>query len=235
MLYNKEGKLYATNYLEIYVPINYFTDGYAINKGSVIETLGIVYLRETVKGKDGDMCMLSLPTFIDLYQYESEEEEITINGKSLKVLTLKYLPDSFVIRSTIPQGREVAEFFLNAMLMGKLPNTLHYNDPISLWWDNLAIAGVDYKVPSKILEMIIASIYRSKSNAKKRFGQLYGKTSNGDGYNYKTGNVRDVVEGLSTFSGMVYEDMGRMITTGINNSIDGSEEPESPLEKIIHY
>jgi len=44
-----------------------------------------------------------------------------------------------------------------------------------------------------------------------------------------------VVKDLSTFSGMVFEDIGMMISNGINNSIEGVEEPVSPLEKIIHY
>jgi len=40
---------------------------------------------------------------------------------------------------------------------------------------------------------------------------------------------------ISTFSGIVYEDINRMITSGLNNTLEGVEEQISPLEKIIHY
>ena len=71
--------------------------------------------------------------------------------------------------------------------------------------------------------------------SKKRYGQYFGKQTNPTGYDYKTGNVRSVVKDLSTFSGMVFEDISTMISNGISNSIDNVEEPVSPLEKIIHY
>ena len=83
--------------------------------------------------------------------------------------------------------------------------------------------------------MIIAATYRNPHNTKERYGQYYGRQTNPNGYDYKTGNVREVVKDLSTFTGMVFEDISGMISNGINNSINNNEEPVSPLEKIIHY
>ena len=84
--------------------------------------------------------------------------------------------------------------------------------------------------------MILGEVkFTSPNNLKERYGQLYGRQENPTGYDYTTENVRQVVKDLSTFSGMIFEDMGTMITSGINNSIDNTEEPVSPLEKIIHY
>lgn len=70
---------------------------------------------------------------------------------------------------------------------------------------------------------------------KERYGQVFGKRTDPDGYDYATGDVRSVVKNLSTFSGMVFEDIGTMISSGINNSVNNVEEQVSPLEKIIHY
>jgi hypothetical protein len=234
-LYAKDGKLYASDYVEIYIPLDYFDDNFAINKGSSIETFGLVYIRSYPNGSEGKIQLLNIPAIINLMVYDFQNEEIKINGKTLHVTTLKYLKDSYVLHQSVQKGREVGEAFLNSMLMGKLPKTLDYAKIIDIWWKNLEIAGISYKVPSKIYEMIIASIYRSPNTIKERFGQYYGKQSQPNGYNYKTGNVRDVVEGLSTFSGMVFEDISRMITSGINNSIDNVDEPISPLEKVIYY
>ena len=103
------------------------------------------------------------------------------------------------------------------------------------WWKNLEMAGISYKVPSQMFEMIIAANYRDPHNQKKRYGQVYGKQEVPDEFGYKPQNVRETVKNLSTFSGMVFEDISTMITNGLNNSKDNVEEPISPLEKIIHY
>lgn len=234
ILYSKDGHINCREYCEIYIPMNYFEDNFAVNKGVSIETLGLLYIRSYPGGKEGPIQLLNLPAIINVMMYDFQNEEIKVHGKSMQVLTLKFLKDSYVFHQSIQKGREVAEMFLNYMLMGKLPKTLDYAKIIDIWWKNLEISGVSFKVPSKIFEMIIASIYRHPNDPKKRFSEYYGKNPT-NGYNYKTGNVRDVVEGLSTFSGMVFEDISRMITSGINNSIEGVEEPISPLEKVIYY
>lgn len=215
--------------------MNYFDDKFAVNKGSSIETIGLLYTRAYPDGSEGPIRLLNVPAVINVMIYDFQIEEIRVNGKPLSVMSLKYLKDSYVLHQTVQKGREVAEAFLNSVLMGKLPKTLNYAKTINIWWRNLELSGVSFKVPSKIYEMILANTYRNPNNPKQRYGEYYGKQTNPSGTDYKTGNVRDVVEGLSTFSGMVFEDTNRMITSGINNSMDGVEEPVSPLEKIIYY
>lgn len=235
VLYANEGKIYCNDYIEIYIPMDYFKGNFAVNKGSLIETIGLLYIRSYPDGVEGPVRLLNIPAIIDIIVYDFQEEEIKIQGKSIQVMTLKYLKDSYVFHQSIQKGREVAETFLDSMLMGKLPKTLNYAKIIDIWWKNLEISGVSFRVPSKIYEMIIANIYRNPNDSKQRFGEYYGRQASPNGYNYKTGSVREVVAGLSTFSGMVYEDMSRMITAGINNSLDEIEEPVSPLEKVIYY
>ena len=235
ILYANSGKIYCNEYMEIYVPTSYFNNDMAVNKGASIETLGVLYTRAFPGGKEGPIRLLNIPVTIDLMVYESHMETIHVHGRPIDVVTLEYLKDSYILHQTLPKGREVSGEFLDTMLSGKLPTTLNYNKIIDIWWRNLEISGISYKVPSKIYEMIIASIYRDPTNTKRRYGQYYGAQSNPTGYDYKTGNVRSVVKDLSTFSGMVFEDIGTMISNGINNSIEGVEEPVSPLEKIIHY
>ena len=235
VLYAKDGKIYCNDYMEIYIPMNYFKEKIAINKGASIEVLGILYARSFPNGEAGKLQFFNAPVIIDLMVYEFKQETITLNGSSIDVMTLEYLKDSYILHQTVQKGREVAETFLSSVLAGKLPKTLNYKQTIDLWWKNLEISGISFKVPSKEYEMILATIYRSPRNSKERYGQYYGKQSNPSGLDYKTGNVREVVKDLSTFSGMVFEDIGTMISNGIINSIDNVEEPVSPLEKIIHY
>lgn len=235
ILYAKSGKIYCNDYIEIYIPMSYFDNNVAMNKGASIETLGLVYIRTFKDGVEGDIQLLNIPTDVNFMVYEFRQESIKLHETIIDVMTLQYLKDAYVMHQTVTKGRDVANKFLDMMLAGKLPRTFEYTKVLDIWWRNLEISGISYKVPSKIFEMIIATIYRNPHNMKQRYGQLYGKQTNPNGYDYKTDNVRGVVKDLSTFSGMVFEDIGNMISNGINNSIDGIEEPISPLEKIIHY
>ena len=235
VLYATGGKIFCKEYMEIYIPMEYFNQEIAINRGATIETFGVLFTRTFPKGQEGPVQLLNLPVTINLMVYESRQDTIKVHGRPIDVMALQYLKDAYILHQTLPKGREIAGEFLDTILGGKLPRVINYTKVIDIWWRNLQISGISYKVPSKIFEMIIASIYRDPTNTKRRFGQYYGAQSDPDGYAYKTGNVRDVVKDLSTFSGMVFEDIGTMISNGINNSVEGIEEQISPLEKIIHY
>lgn len=235
-LYAKDGEIYTNEYFEIYVPMNYFQRkvNLATNMGSIVRTFGVLYCR--TGDESAPIKLFQFPTVIDITVHEFVYESITIphGGERIEVMTLKYLPDTQVMHQTLPKGKDIAESFLSIMLNGKLPHTIDYRVLINMWWQNLDISGVSFQVPSKIYEMIIATIYRDPKNIKKRFGQYFGKHSNANPYDYTTGNVRNIVKNQSTFSGMVFEDIAMMISNGINNSIDGTEEQVSPLEKIIY-
>lgn len=235
LLYAKDGKIYANEYLEIHVPMEYFKSDILIDMGFAIETFGLLFVTPYTGGKAGSVKLLNIPTTVNIMVYDYEDNEIKIKEKTLKVRTLKYMKDSYILHQTIQKGREVAGAFLNIVLNGKLPKSISYDKTLDIWWRNLEISGVSFKVPSKIYEMILASTYRNPHNVKERYGEYYGTQINSDGFDYMTGNVRDVVEALSTFSGFAFEDINRMITNGINNSIDEVEEAVSPLEKIIYY
>src|SRR5699024_5120257 len=102
--------------------------------------------------------------------YETKQDTIKVNNRSIEVMTLQYMKDAYVLHQSVTKGREVAGSFLNLILGGKIPTSINYSQVIDLWWRNLEIAGISYKVPSKIFEMIIASIYRNPHNPKKRYG-----------------------------------------------------------------
>lgn len=235
LLYAKDGKIYCNNYCEIYIPMEYFNNRSAINKGSFIETNGILYIRSFPNGSESPIQILNLPIVVNIMIYDFKYDMIKIHNKSIDVMTLEYIKDSYILHQTVTKGKDVAEEFLDSILKGKLPKTLNYFDTIDMWWRNLEISGVSFKVPSKIYEMIAACIYRNPNNTKERYGQYISRQSNPSGYDYVTGNVREVVKDLSTFSGMVFEDISTMISNGISNSQNDVEEPVSPLEKIIHY
>lgn len=235
VLYAEDGKIMCRCYFEIYIPMEYFNNGNAINHGTNIETLGLLYCRAFENGKEGEIKLFNLPISANIQVYDYGDTVLNIRGREIAVMALRYLPKSYIVHQTLPKGRDVAYMFLTMVLGGRIPTTINYANLIDIWWKNLELAGISYKVPSKIYELILAAIYRNAKNPKERYGQYYGKQTNPSGYDYETNNVRQVVKNLSTFSGMIYEDIGTMISNGIDNSLKGIEEPVSPLEKIIHY
>lgn len=235
-LYAKDNDIWCREYTELYIPKSYFEEKVAENRGDTIETFGVIYFRTFVNDKPGKLKRIDIPATISIINSTYTDSVITITGVGeLPVMAVKFMPNSPMFHQTLEQGRLVAEKFLHMMINGKLPHTLSYDELINLWWKNLEISGVTFQVPSKIYEMIIATVYRDSHNTKQRFGQWVGKQVTANWYAYVTGSIREIVKNLSTFSGMVFEDMGNMISSGIANSIDNVEEPISPLEKLIHY
>ena len=235
-LYANNGKLYAKDYLEINIPSSYFEGNrFASIKGATVESLGLVYLQSFPDGNSSPITLLNIPAIVNFEVYETIENTIDVKEISIPVTTLKYMKDAYVMNASIERGREVCETFLNVMLSGKLPKNLDYAKLIDIWWKNIEIAGVSLGVPSKIFEMIIANIYRDSTDIKKKFAEYYGRAIDTSGFKYQTGNVRKIVEKLSTFSGLAFEDISTMITSGINNSKENVVEKESPIEKIIYF
>jgi len=234
LLYAREGKLYASQFLEIYVPTDYEEDNFMVDQGITVETFGLLFVRGITDGIEGPIQLLNIPTMITIQVYDSSSGTINVHGQQVDVMICRYLPNSLVMGQTIIEGRDKAETFLKLVMAGKLPRVLNYGRLADIWWRNLEISGISFNVPSKIYELILATVYRARGNPKKRYGEIYGK-GNSSGYDYETASVRDIVASLSTFSGIAFEYMNKMITSGINNSLEGVEEPISPLEKIIHY
>jgi len=235
VLYAENGKIFCKEYFEIHIPKDYFDSGSAINHGATVEAFGLVYCRTFNGDAPNEICLFNVPVTMEFNVYNTKNDIIKIKDRMVDTLCLEYLPDSHIMHQSLPKGREVANDFLASVMGGKLPDTINYANIMDIWWENLQISGISYKVPSAIYEMIVAATHRNPNDVKKRYGQLYGMQDNPNGYDYVTGNVREVVKQLSTFSGMVFEDIGAMISNGILNSEKNIEEPESPLEKIIHY
>lgn len=236
LMYVKDNNIYAKDYLEIYIPLIYFGKKgesdkrkYAEDHGETINVFALLY----VKGVDDVIQFMNLPTRVELKQYEWDETEITVREHTMKCRRLKYMKDSFICSDTVIQNFNLGEDWVNMLLDGKVPPTINYPKLINIWWNNCEITGIDLQCHTKIMEIVLCSLFRNKDNMKERYSIVYGNKSTPDGYDYKSGDVRTIVEQSSTFSGFIFEDIGRMITSGINNTLDNVVENQSPLEKVM--
>lgn len=236
LMYVKENNIYAKDYLEVFIPLIYFgkpSDSdkvrYAEDHGETINVFALLY----VKGVDGVLQFMNLPTRIEMQQYNWDETEIEVRGVTLKCRRLKYMKDAFMFSDTIIQNFNLGEDWVNMLLDGKVPPTINYPKLINIWWNNCEITGIDLQCHTKIMELVLCNLFRNKDNIKERYAKVYGNRSTPEGFDYKSGDVRTIVEQLSTFSGFIFEDLGRMITSGINNTLNNEVEPVSPLEKVM--
>ena len=236
LMYVKDNCIYAKDYLEMYIPLIYFGNKndsekrkYAIDRGEIIEVFALVY----VKGVDNVIQFMNVPTRLDIKQYDWDETEIEVHEQKIQCRRLKFMKDAYICSDTVIQNFNLGEDWVNMLLDGKVPSTINYPKLINIWWNNCEITGIDLQCHTKIMELIICNLFRNKDNLKERYAKVYGNKSSPEGYDYKSGDVRSIVEQLSTFSGFIFEDIGRMITSGINNSLDNIEEKESPLEKVM--
>lgn len=236
MFYSKDGYVYNENFLEMYFPLEYFENNYyAQNLGNKINIFGVFPIQEFIDDKPQGIKTFNIPTFVDIRTYDTVKDTIESNGKSIPVLRSSYIKDSLLFTKSIPQSVEIAEKMLSLIIDGKLPSIIPYPEIINILWKNLEIAGVNFKVPSTIYEALIMTMCRNSHNLKERFGIYYGKNLSSLPNEYTQVNTRNAVASLSTFAGIVFEDMDKMIGNGIVNSIENIEEPVSPLEQILHY
>ena len=112
LLYAKDGKIHCNEYVEIYIPKSYFESGFAQNVGASIETFGLCYIKAFPNGNDGPIKLFNVPTVINLIIYDFSNTSISIYGKEIDVLALKYPKDSYLMNQSVVKGREVAESFL---------------------------------------------------------------------------------------------------------------------------
>lgn len=220
----------------MYFPMEYFDKNYyAQNLGNKVNIFGVFPCQEFIDGKPQGIKVFKIPTFIDIRTYETTIDVIEFNGQSMSVMKSSYPKDSILFTKSIPKSVQISEKMLSLIIDGKLPSIIPYPDIINILWKNLEISGVNFKVPSAIYEALIMTMCRNKHNLKERFGIHYGKTSDSNPYDYIQLNTRNAVASLSTFAGIVFEDMDKMIGNGIVNSINNIDEPVSPLEQILYY
>jgi hypothetical protein len=153
----------------------------------------------------------------------------------MKVLVSSYPKGSILFPRDIPENQTIAEKVIHLIMGGSLPSIVEYPDIINILWKSLDIAGIDLNVSSTLYEALIATMCRNKRNIKERFGISYGRNMAVGPTDYIQLNTADAVANLSTFSGMIFEDIDAMVANGVANTINEVEEPISPLEKIIHY
>ena len=232
-----ENIIFTGYYMEIYIPETYFSTKMAEIEGTLVKTFGL--LTCIVKDKNDKVIVnstMNMPTTIilhfndiyrtktNLYNYESSEPD------SYRVL--KYYTNNVVMSNVVQKDSSNAELFMKLICAGKIKN-VPYDKIIDIWQKNLDLNGVNLGVPSSILELIVAEIYRNPKNPNEKFSKYINNNPSASKIFYRASNIREICSRNSTFTALTFEDFDTMMTASLNMNKYNKKQVESPIEKVI--
>jgi hypothetical protein len=230
-------------YMEIYIPKDFFKQGVAEYQGDKIKTLGIfnfmVYTGSSENRSKGEIHLLKLPMEIS-FEFDAYHDESTkLTPESIKedYRVFELSKGSMVIDSVIKeQSAENSKKFIKLLHGGNLPKALKYEDIIELYHESIGLNKVKLNNPSVIFEMIIAELCRYNRQIDIPFRSIIGKSnSKVSQYDYSNINLKKLPAINSTFNALTFEDINQAIISSVTKTVNGDEENPSPVEEIIKY
>ena len=240
--FKKDDKhvIFTANYMEVFIPEYYIEKGASEMIGNHFRTLGILNFKIYSDDKNKKIIkegVFNLP--IELVKYPSyfrDEELELVKGRGTgKYTVLEYYKGDIFCSSVSPANTETFSLCLNIVIGGKLPNTIPYDSILELWDNSFIQNGANYDIPDLIKELIIGQIYRDSKNPMNTFGSRLAKDPKANQYDYLAMSPRELTSSKSIFNGIIFEDMDRMLTSGIITSKKNKEQVISPMEKVMKY
>ena len=226
-------------YCEFYIPLSYFEGGagFAEDLGQTIRTMGIFNVGFFENGKLTEMKIMNLPTWIEIFVYDTETRVVQMPGESkngVNCKVIKYFEGSKVMDSSVIEDSSNAELYLKFITQGKIPHSVPYNKTLTMWKKNQSMNGINLGVPAVIEELILSASYRDAKNPTQKFARVIGKDpEHVSQYDYTMASIRQICQYTSTFTAITFEDLDSMVTTSLNRERENIPETESPIEKII--
>lgn len=247
----KDGKIIVNvDLLRAYIPIDLFGDdrlsidivhsAVASSFGDGFKLVGIFNIRYA-NGDNADKLIDSAPLKTFMYPnmietYPSSSFDTTIalkKGDELeRYRVFEYNRGDIMMDAKIKKDIDNCTKFLDLINKGKIPNTVKYEDVYTAWVKNVEINDFDPKVTYMVMQYIIATLYKRKSNIDQQFRFEYGKDMSSN--DYYTTNIRGSVASSSVFANQTFEHMGRMLGNAVNITRRGLDQEPSPIEKVLY-
>lgn len=225
----------AADRMEFLIPVSYFDAArkFAEDFGSYIKVFGLFDVAVYNGSAKITKCM-NCPTFIDIFNYDSEVEEVDLPGEGVKPCrVIRYLKGQKIMEASIVENSDNAQTYVKFINSGKVPKTVPYNYTPQIWTKNQELSNADFGIRSETEEMILALTYRNPNNRGEKFAQLYGSDLSVGEHDYTTASIRQICQYASTFTSMTFEDIDSMITSSLNRTRTKGKETFTPVEEII--
>lgn len=223
--------------VEFYIPKYYFDKAFrfAEYQRDGIKVLGVFDIGIFDNGKLKEMRVLNIPSNIDIYTYDtSEEDKVLPNSNEVtKCVVVRYIKGQKIMASSIVQDSTNVETYMSFVLKGKVPTIIPYEKTLQIWKKNQEMNNAYLGVPDVMEELILSVSYRYKNDPSKKFCTVIGKNPSISQFDYVMNNIRQICQYTSTFTGITFEDMDLMITTSLNRAKSKQEEAYSPIEDLL--
>lgn len=240
----RDGKIVVNvDHAEAYIPDDVFGSdesaaSIAYEYGEGFKIFGIFNIRLALKADDDILkCPLrtfNFPNMIETYPAASETRTMALmpGDDEQKYRVFIYRQGDIMMDAVMTKSAGNCTKFLNAFSAGKLPNTLPYNDILTIWHKNFETNDLSPACPSMYMQAMIAEKCRCKNDISKSFRKVYGKDMTRS--DYITTNMRGTTAHASVFAALSFEDFGRMLGTSVNMTRRQLPQSISPIEKTLY-
>lgn len=233
--------IFIGNYMEVYIPKNYFTSNIATFIADKVEIFGIFLFKifkdeETKSG--GSLHTYSLPTNFMTIPSNNYVSTLKLkdNIREDTYVVLQYRKgDIFIENEELLANSENVQKFIKLSHAGKIPNFIPYNKVLKLEYDNFLINDQLFEIPGVVFEVCQSEINRDINDISQPFRFKAGKKDDVDMNAYQPISIKNIPTFSSTFTAITFEDIDAALITSVNKTRYGKGEAESPIEKTIKY
>lgn len=231
-------------FMEAYIPFELFTQD-AESKSAVASPYGEGYRvigQFNVRCFDNDqqerfskkLKTFNYPNYIITYPSASAVETISIDRKkeAEKYIIFKYYKGDIMMSTYSKMDNDNCEAFLNILMRGKIPTTIEYGNLLKTWETNFEINGFEPGVPSLTLQVILSHLCRNPNDFTQPYRMIAGRVEKAEN-NYAAVNMEQAAANTSVMAGLTFQNMGAMLTTGLNISKKNIKQSISPAEKVL--
>jgi hypothetical protein len=219
----------------IYIEKSFFDDGLAIELGEKIETTGLFYIgvKYTPTGTE-KMFRFTAPVSLAINFKDRFSVTTGFEGADPVPYECARLlkGDIFVHNLNHVQDIDNAITFLKVFNLARIPRSMPYNSLVELYKGAASFNGINFRVPSLLIEVIISELCRKATDNTQPFRLDAGKGKT-DGY--KMIPIKKIAEVSSVFNAISFENLNQAIQSSVSSTRSGKKQRVSPIEKTIFY
>ena len=222
--YVKEGKLYNKKAMKLFIPkFMEDIDGF-VRESTLCQAFGVFKIAHyDDKGTEIFSTLMTVPAVLPFNLYNDIEEDRDF-------YIISYDPESEIASLCIRQSAANCEFYLNQIYFNSTSPQLPYNKMTDLMFKCMTINNVDLTGISLVYETLARRVCRAGNDS---FAKVYGKDMNVDQLSYDKKSFRQLVHQAGVLQGILFQDMGKAISTGLHQTLTGVKSQDTPLEKIV--
>lgn len=233
-----DDSLYLTaSKITFYIPQDNFVHELSREVGNTVITIASIYVDVfAMDDSDPELFRLNIPVDIQITYQDKTTVVLDFDGEGKKTyIAYTNYRNQMIFESDIHvKSLESAKGFIDVINSGKLNNDIKYGaELLKLYKDNDLLNGINFSVPSTLIEAMLGEMCRDSSDYHIPFRITAGSTGKEQGYSFA--KIKSLAQITSVFAALSFENMNLSIINSVNLTRSGRKQTTQPIEKIIHY